>query len=86
MTSAPAEVIDLTDRGTLEVGERADLNVIDLDNLGEHTPEFVRDFPGGAGRFVQRATGFAATICNGDVILQHDQHTGNRPGSVLRAG
>ncbi len=84
MTSAPAEVIGVTDRGTLEVGKRADVNVIDLDNLHEHTPEYVRDFPGGAGRFVQRATGFVATVCNGAVVLEHDRHTGARPGRVLR--
>jgi len=85
MTSAPAEVIGLTDRGTLEVGKRADVNVIDYDRLHEKTPEYVRDFPNDAGRFIQRAEGFTATVCNGDVILAHDQHTGARPGRVLRA-
>jgi len=84
MTSAPAAVVGLTDRGTLEVGKRADLNVIDYANLHEQTPEYVRDFPGNAGRFVQRAEGFVATVCNGEIILEHDQHTGTRPGRILR--
>ena len=84
MTSAPAAVVGLTDRGTLEVGKRADLNVIDYANLHEQTPEYVRDFPGNAGRFVQRAEGFVATVCNGEVILEHDEHTGTRPGRILR--
>jgi len=86
MTSAPADVAGITDRGTLEVGKRADVNVIDYDRLQEKTPEYVHDFPNDAGRFVQRAEGFTATICNGEVILEHDQHTGARPGAVLRAG
>ena len=84
MTSAPAAVVGLTDRGTLEVGKRADLNVIDYADLHEQTPEYVRDFPGNAGRFVQRAEGFVATVCNGEVILEHDEHTGTRPGRILR--
>ena len=84
MTSAPAAVVGLTDRGTLEVGKRADLNVIDYADLHEQTPEYVRDFPGNAGRFVQRAEGFVATVCNGEIILEHDQHTGTRPGRILR--
>ena len=86
MTSAPAAVVGITDRGTLEVGKRADVNVIDYERLQEKTPEYVRDFPNDAGRFVQRAEGFTATVCNGEVILEHDQHTGARPGAVLRAG
>ena len=85
MTSAPAEVVGITDRGTVEVGRRADLNVIDHDRLHEKTPEFVRDFPNDAGRFVQRAEGYVATICNGAVILEHDRHTGVRSGVVLRS-
>jgi N-acyl-D-aspartate/D-glutamate deacylase len=85
MTSAPAEVVGLTDRGTLEVGKRADVNVIDCGALAEQVPEFVHDFPGGAGRFVQGANGYVATVCNGEVILEADQHTGVRPGRVLRA-
>jgi N-acyl-D-aspartate/D-glutamate deacylase len=85
MTSAPAAVIGLTDRGTVEVGKRADLNVIDYGRLHERVPEYVRDFPGGAGRFVQGADGFVATVCNGTVVLEHDHHTGARPGTVLRS-
>ena len=84
MSSAPAAVVGLTDRGTLEVGQRADVNVIDHANLVEQTPEYVHDFPGGAGRFVQRAEGYRATVCNGEIVLEHDEHTGARPGRILR--
>ncbi|MFK7920198.1 MAG: amidohydrolase family protein [Ilumatobacter sp.] len=85
MTSAPARVIGLEDRGVIAPGKRADLNVIDMDNLVESLPSYVHDFPDGGGRLVQTATGYAATICNGTVILENDEHTGARPGSVLRS-
>ncbi len=85
MTSAPARVVGLEDRGVIAPGKRADVNVIDMDNLVESLPSYVHDFPNGGGRLVQTATGYAATICNGEVILENDQHTGVRPGSVLRS-
>ena len=85
MTSAPARVVGLDDRGVIAPGKRADVNVIDMDNLVESLPSYVHDFPNGGGRLVQSATGYAATICNGEVILENDQHTGARPGSVLRS-
>ncbi len=83
MSSAPARIMGLTDRGRLEPGLRADVNVIDLARVSEHMPEYVRDFPNGAGRFVQRARGYRATLCNGALLLEHDQHTGARGGRVL---
>jgi N-acyl-D-aspartate/D-glutamate deacylase len=85
MTSAPARIIGASDRGRIEAGLRADLNVIDLERVCERMPEFVHDFPGGAGRFVQRGRGYRATLCNGDIILENDEHTGTRSGRVLRA-
>ena len=75
-----------TYRGELAVGRRADVNVIDFERVREQMPEFVHDFPDGSGRFIQRAIGYRATICNGHVILEHDQHTGARGGEVLRNG
>jgi N-acyl-D-aspartate/D-glutamate deacylase len=84
MSSAPARIMGLRDRGTLEVGRKADVNVIDLARVGERMPEFVHDFPNGGGRFVQRARGYRATLCNGAVVLEHDAHSGARGGRVLR--
>ena len=84
MTSAPARIIGLSDRGRLEPGLRADLNVIDLERVHEQMPEYVHDFPGGSGRFIQRAVGYRATICNGQLVLADDKHTGTRSGQVLR--
>ena len=84
ITSVPAHVVGLKDRGTLAVGNRADINVVDIDRLEERQPYMVYDFPGGAPRFQQRAVGYKATVCNGRVTLRDDEHTGVCAGRVLR--
>ena len=86
LTSAPARILGLTDRGMLQVGKKADINVIRLEELSERMPEIAHDFPNDAPRFIQKARGYRATICNGQVILEHDQLTGLRGGRVLRHG
>ena len=86
MTSQPAHVIGITDRGTLAVGKRADVNVIDYEKVGQYLPEYVHDFPNGAGRYTQPGCGFKATICNGEIVNENDQLTGARPGRILRGG
>ena len=84
LTAKQARVIGLNDRGSLEVGKYADINVIDIDRLSEKQPMRVHDFPGGAPRFIQRAIGYRATVVNGNVILENDELTGVVGGSVLR--
>ncbi|TDJ44560.1 MAG: amidohydrolase [Gammaproteobacteria bacterium] len=84
ITSVPARLVGMKDRGILAPGMRADVNVIDLQRLHERMPEMVHDFPGGAARFIQRATGYKATVCNGQIILEDDEHTGIRAGEVIR--
>ena len=84
IAAEPARVLGLKDRGTLASGKKADLNVIDIDRLEERQPYMVHDFPGGAARFQQRAQGYKATVCNGQVTLRDDEHTDVRAGQVLR--
>jgi N-acyl-D-aspartate/D-glutamate deacylase len=84
ITSAPARVIGLTDRGTLRKGQRADVNVFDPNEVAELQPELVHDFPGGAPRYIQRSKGYRNTIVNGQVSLVDGVSTGVRAGSVLR--
>ena len=86
IAAEPARVLGLADRGVLEAGRKADVNVIDIDRLEERQPYIVHDFPGGAPRFQQRAVGYKATICNGRVTLRDDEHTGVCAGQVLRNG
>ncbi len=86
LTSEPAELFGLTDRGVLTPGAWADVNVIDIDALALPLPEYVHDFPGGAGRYVQRGSGYDATIVNGAVFMEGGEHTGALAGVTLRSG
>ncbi|MEM1436359.1 MAG: amidohydrolase family protein [Pseudomonadota bacterium] len=83
LSAAPARVMGLKDRGTLAVGQRADLNVIDLAQLGEQMPRIVNDFPGGAPRFIQPSYGYKATVCNGQLTLADGTLTGTRGGEMV---
>ena len=85
LTAAPARILGLTDRGMIKEGMRADINVIDLERLGEKMPRIVHDFPFEAPRFIQQGQGYKATICNGRVILRDDELTGDRGGEVIRS-
>ncbi len=84
MTSDGARVMGLKDRGTLKVGQRADINVFDFDRVTQLQPEIAHKFPGGAPHFTQRARGYKATLVNGKVNVRDDQSTGARAGMVLR--
>jgi N-acyl-D-aspartate/D-glutamate deacylase len=86
LTRNNADLYGLHDRGTVEVGKKADLNVIDLERLRLHSPEFVNDLPAGAGRLVQGADGYRATIVSGEVIRRDGRDTGARPGKLVRSG
>ncbi len=84
ISSAPARIIGLKDRGTLEVGKKADLNIFDSDKVAELQPEIVHDFPGGAPRYIQGSTGYKATIVNGKINFMDGELTGAANGEVLR--
>lgn len=86
MTSGPAKVLGLNDRGVLSVGMKADVNVFDADEVCELQPTLVHDFPNGAPRFIQKSRGFKATIVNGAVSVRNGELTGIRAGEVLRHG
>lgn len=79
-----AKAIGLEDRGLIKLGAKADINVIDLDNLKLHLPEVVHDLPAGGQRLHQRASGYDATIVSGEIIRRHDESTGARPGQLVR--
>ena len=85
MTHDTAEIYGLLgDRGTLEVGKRADINVIDYDNLSIFAPEMAYDLPTGAPRLLQEASGYKATLVAGKIVRQDDEFTGARPGRLIR--
>ena len=84
LTSAQARILGFADRGRLAVGMRADVNIIDVDNVLEAQPTLIRDFPEETPRLSQKAFGYLATICNGNVIVENGELTGQRAGRVLR--
>ncbi len=79
-----AELFGLRDRGTLEVGKKADLNVIDYENLALRSPRMVFDLPAGGRRLLQEASGYDYTIVSGVVTRRDGQDTGERPGRLIR--
>jgi N-acyl-D-aspartate/D-glutamate deacylase len=81
-----ARFIGLSDRGTIEPGMRADLNVVELDRLALARPVMQRDLPAGGRRFVQRATGYLATLVAGEIVVAGGVLTGARPGRLVRLG
>jgi N-acyl-D-amino-acid deacylase len=84
LTSKPAAVLGLIDRGILRTGAYADINVFDPARVTGLYPEYVQDFPNGTGRLRTKAVGYAATVVNGQVVAEQGSHTGARPGKVLR--
>ena len=83
-THVSATGYGLSDRGLLEPGYRADINVIDFDQLGLLKPEVVYDLPAGGKRLLQRARGYRHTFVAGTEIVCADEHTGALPGRLLR--
>jgi N-acyl-D-amino-acid deacylase len=80
----PASAWGLHERGLLREGLAADVIVFDPDRVAPDMPEVVNDLPAGARRLRQKATGFDASIVNGQVVLRDAEHTGAHPGRVLR--
>ena len=84
LTGMPAAVHGLVDRGTIRVGAKADLVVIDLDRLEAEEHEVRADFPGGTERWFVGARGYDMVIVNGVPVMEQGKHTGALPGEVLR--
>jgi N-acyl-D-aspartate/D-glutamate deacylase len=83
-TRDTAEAIGLFDRGRIEPGYLADLNVIDFERLQLKAPYMVYDLPTGARRLMQEADGYVATIKSGTVIYRNGAATGALPGKLVR--
>ena len=79
-----ARAVGLSDRGTLEPGMRADINVIDFDNLRVRVPHIVNDLPAGGARLEQRADGYLATMVAGEVTYENAEATDALPGRLIR--
>lgn len=84
LTSVPARIAGLSDRGRIAVGYKADLNVIDHAALRLHKPVITYDLPAGGRRLDQTADGYVATIVSGEIIAEHGVPTAARPGKLVR--
>jgi N-acyl-D-aspartate/D-glutamate deacylase len=84
LTSVPARVAGLGDRGRIAVGYKADLNVIDHARLRLHKPVITHDLPAGGRRLDQTADGYVATVVSGEVIAENGVPTAARPGKLIR--
>ena len=81
---ATAETVGLLDRGILAPGYKADVNVIDFDNLRLSVPTMAYDLPAGGKRLVQSASGYVHTLVSGVEIQADGQPTGALPGQLVR--
>ncbi len=83
-TRDTAVLYGLADRGLLAPGMKADVNLIDFDNLRMGAPEMVYDLPAGGRRLVQHVAGYKYTIASGEVIFQDGEASGAMPGKLIR--
>jgi N-acyl-D-amino-acid deacylase len=84
LTRPNAEAVGLRDRGLLAPGLKADLNVIDYDNLKLHRPVAAADLPAGGRRLTQKADGYRLTMVSGTVTYRDGEPTGALPGRLVR--
>ena len=80
-----SQLLGINDRGLLVEGLKADINIIDFDNLSIHEPEIVNDLPAGGRRLVQKASGYSYTIVSGEVAFKDGEATGKLNGQLIRS-
>ncbi len=90
LTSRPADLFGIADRGRLVVGNPADVVVFDPDTVGAGPLRRAHDLPAGSDRLVSDAHGIDAVIVNGVVVRSRGadeiDQSGRLPGRLLRHG
>lgn len=79
-----ARLYGLNDRGVIEPGYLADLNIIDLDAIKLGEPWVAADLPAGGKRLLQKADGYVATVKSGMVTFKDGVMQGPTPGGLIR--
>lgn len=74
MTALPAEILGLTDRGTLRPGQRADIVILDPDRIRDRATY---------ARPHRHSEGVLHLLVNGVPVLEDGRFTGAFPGRVL---
>jgi len=85
LTSDTANAAGLNDRGLLKVGLKADINIIDWENVGSSDPFMTQDLPAGGKRLMQHTRGYVTTIVSGKVTYKNGEFTKERPGTVVKS-
>ena len=83
-THDTAELVGLNDRGVIAKGKRADINIIDFENLQLLKPQLVHDLPTNATRWMQKSTGYVRTLVKGVTTFKNGEPTGALPGRLVR--
>jgi N-acyl-D-amino-acid deacylase len=83
-TERTARLFGFGDRGVLQPGYVADVNIVALDDMALGPVTFAYDLPAGGKRLMQKAKGYVATLKSGTVVREGDESTGERPGVLLR--
>lgn len=86
ITSVPAELFGLRDRGVLREGAHADVVVFDPETIGSDEATLVHDLPGETARLTAASHGVARVLVNGTTIVVDGTPTGATPGTVIRSG
>lgn len=84
LTADGADYLGMHDRGRLEVGKKADINIIDYEALDLGVPRMVQDLPAGGQRLLQSVTGYKAVFVGGEQIVANDKVLEARPGKLVR--
>ena len=75
MTSLPAQILGIADRGQIRPGFVADLAIFDPDEIAEtNSFEAPKSYP----------LGIPFVVVNGTLVIDGGEHTGARPGTVLK--
>jgi N-acyl-D-aspartate/D-glutamate deacylase len=86
LTDVPARLIGITKRGLIREGYYADIVIFDPATIDRGPIHMKFDMPAGGGRLFADALGIAHVMVNGKVIVEGQEFTKERPGTILRAG
>ena len=85
LTSHPADLYGLIDRGRIVPGAYADLMLFDPDQIGVTAAERIQDLPGGGSRTIRQPLGLHGVFVNGAQVFDGEKYLdyATGPGMVL---
>jgi len=86
LTTVPAELFGLVDRGVIAPGAHADLVLFDPETVDSELLTLVEDLPGGTGRLFAGSVGVRRVWVGGVEVVRDGVATGATPGTVVRSG